>query len=105
VVDHTVAGQPDDVDWNVQPRMGFGVVAPAAQCEAEREYPLPPLGPSAELTIRARVSIGYEEPDPAWATGRIWQAVARWETVLESEPLILRSPGAGGSNRGERPAS
>jgi hypothetical protein len=92
VLDHTVRGQPDNVDWNIQPDLAFGVARAGGTLDIDCEYPLPQLAAATEVTLVARMSVGYEPPGPDWATRRMWEAVESWETILESSLLRLRTP-------------
>jgi hypothetical protein len=92
VLDHTVCGQCDNVDWNIEPNLAFGVARAAGTLDVNHDYPLPQLAAATEVTLVARMSVGYEPPDPDWAKRRMWEAVASWETVLESSPLRVRTP-------------
>jgi hypothetical protein len=95
VLDHTVRGQPDNVDWNIEPDLAFGVARAGGTLDIDCDYPLPRLGVETEVTLVARMSVGYEPPDPDWARLRMWEAVESWETILESSPLrvgLTRDP-------------
>jgi hypothetical protein len=89
VINHTLSDQPE-IDPNAPPDMDFVTVEPHGTLDLERSYPLPPVGPAH--TVVGRFSASHAAPDPEWRHGRVWEAVERWQTVLESPPFEVAPP-------------
>lgn len=88
VINHTPSDQPE-IDPNAPLDMDFVAVEPRGVLDLERSYSLPPANVA---TVVGRFSVSHESPDPEWRRGRVWQAVERWQTILESRPFDVELP-------------
>ena len=91
VLNHTSADHPLEIAPHEQPDMAFMVVPAAGSLEIHWLYPLPPVDLRSGQTVVAKFAVGRERPQSEWKQGHTWEAVKRWQSVLESEPLILDS--------------
>jgi hypothetical protein len=85
VIDET-ADDHAAVDGHITPEMAFVVIAPRSTFDHMRRYPLAPLPGAPPWQVVGRFAVSDVAPDPAWASGRAWAAIATWRQVLESTP-------------------
>jgi len=89
VINHTPSDQPE-IDPNAPPDMDFVAVEARGTLDVERSYPLPPL--DTPQAIVGRFSASHQPPDPHWAKGLVWEAVERWQEILETPPFRVSPP-------------
>lgn len=92
VLNHTVTGHPIAVDPYVDPEIEFVVVEARSFLDLRRTYPLPPIDLQAPRAVVGRFAVGYDRPNPKWRQGRVWDAVERWQQVLQSSLFEIQAP-------------
>jgi hypothetical protein len=78
------------LEGNIDPEMEFLVVAAHSFLDLRRTYPLPLIDPQMPRPAVGRFAVSDEPPDPKWIQGRVWDAVKKWQHVLESLPFEIK---------------
>jgi len=92
VINHTASGHPVGLDENINPEMEFVVIAPHSSLDLRRTYPLPAIDLGTPRPVVGKFAVSYEAPDPKWIQGHVWDAVKKWQQVLQSPPFEIKLP-------------
>jgi hypothetical protein len=90
VINNTATNHPVDVDGNIDPEMEFVVVAAHASLDLRRTYPLPSIDLQTPRPVVGTFAVSTEPPDPGWIQGHVWDAVKKWQRVLQSSPFEIK---------------
>lgn len=68
--------------------LGFAFLrVPPGRSEARRLVYSIALPAPETLSVTGRFAYGHIAPDPAWSQKKNWEAVARWQKLIDSEPI------------------
>jgi hypothetical protein len=90
VINNTATNHPVDVDGNINPDMEFLVVAAHSSLDLRRSYPLPSIDLETPRPVSGSFAVSTEPPDPIWIQGHVWDAVMKWQDVLQSSPFEIK---------------
>jgi len=101
VINHTATGHLKGLEANINPAMEFVLVEAHSILDLRRTYPLPALDLQTPRLVVGKFAVSYETPGPKWMENHVWDAVRKWQKVLESSPfeMRLRTPLRGVSER------
>ena len=94
ILNHAVEDAPVALDRNAEPDMEFATIDAAGSLDMERRYPLPSLELRMGRDVVGRFALGTDRPDPSWRQGLIWDAVRRWQQVVQSAAFRIGGAGA-----------
>ena len=90
VINHTSTGHLEGLDANISPVMQFAFVEAHSTLDLRRTYPLPAVDLQTTRKVVGKFAVSYETPGPKWMDNHVWDAVRKWQKVLESTPFEIR---------------
>jgi len=92
VLDHSISDDTFTISPYDDPEMKFATVEGRGFLDFRHNYPLPPIDSQKLRAVIGRFSYSYERPDPKWCDGHVWDAVKKWQQIIESSQFEIKFP-------------